>query len=573
MTPRDGHTVCALNADVVNYSRLMADDRDATSKAMVSARRHVEEATRAQHGRLVNFVGDNFMAVFSEVTTAVTAAIAISVALEADNAERPPSRVLRFRMGMERGQITVTDGHHEGDALNVAARIQALAQPGGLSVSGGVYRELDEPALRFRPVGSRRLKNIPEPVEVYEFVDLPTSGAGVLRSPLSLDIPALAVLPMHVEGGLEGTFGVVRADIMHRLAQIPELTVLDVGQASPAAPPPTIARYMTDLGVHQVGDQLRLHAIVYDVTTMNVVKAHKISGTAAALFDLSESLAEQVGSTVEVELVVGAPAGLYAEFGDAETIQRVYLGWYHLRAGTADDWDRAVELFVEVRDRHPEIPYGWALSAFANWAGAANGWAADRVATMELALDQAERAREIGDPTGVAHMVESAVLMSTGRVQEATELLDRVIITRPTCDVTFGLEGSLMRYLGRWDESVSLIDTAMRLTALTKPWYPTVKACSLLMGGRTDEAASVAEAVLEHQPNNLEALLVLAAAQVRLGLLRRAGATAEAIHERFPALDVGAWLDANPYQDREALRRWKADLAQVHLVGGSPAPR
>jgi len=117
------------------------------------------------------------------------------------------------------------------------------------------------------------------------------------------------------------------------------------------------------------------------------------------------------------------------------------------------------------------------------------------------------------------------------------------------------------RYLGQWQKSVNLLDVAMRLTGVNKPWYPTVKACSLFIGGRIEQAMSVAEMVLEHQPNNLEALLVLAAAQVELGMDRRAKATINTIHSQFPAVDVAEWFDKSPYQSQELVERWKNDLA------------
>jgi hypothetical protein len=106
----------------------------------------------------------------------------------------------------------------------------------------------------------------------------------------------------------------------------------------------------------------------------------------------------------------------------------------------------------------------------------------------------------------------------------------------------------------------------MRLTAVSNPWYPTVKACSLFIGNRVEQAAAMAEAVLEHQPNNVEALLVLAASQVELGMDRRAQATAAQIRESFPTLDAEAWIDGNPYKDNSIRDRWKDDLRKVNLV-------
>ncbi len=115
---------------------------------------------------------------------------------------------------------------------------------------------------------------------------------------------------------------------------------------------------------------------------------------------------------------------------------------------------------------------------------------------------------------------------------------------------------------------MELLDVAMRLTGINKPWYPTVKACSLFMGGRVDQAASIAETVLEYQPHNLEALLVLAAAQVEMGLDRRAHATTELIKQRFPSVDVEAWLDRNPYQSDAMVARWKDDLTSAGVLSG-----
>ena len=185
---------------------------------------------------------------------------------------------------------------------------------------------------------------------------------------------------------------------------------------------------------------------------------------------------------------------------------------------------------------------------------------------MQRAWDQAQLGFDIGDLTGMAKAVQAAVLMARGRVEESLQTIDPLVITRPTCDVTYGLEGSVRRYLGQWERAVDLLDVAMGLTGVNKPWYPTVKACSLFIGGRVEQAASIAEEVLEHHPNNLEALLVLAAAQAEMGLERRARATAQLVRERFPATDLDAWLEGNPYQNAETVRRWRAGLVSAGVI-------
>ncbi len=520
-------------------------------------------------GTLASFVGDNFMAVFEDAMAALRTAIAITTTAEQRNADLPTTRWIRFRMGMDQGSVNLVGGDYLGDALNIAARVQAIAPAGGLAVSGRIYKALDEPALRFRPMGRQKLKNIPEQVDIYQFADLPSGGTGRrLQRSLSLESPRLAVLPIHVEmvdDTVRSIAGMIHSDLVHRLSVMPDLDVIDA-PAEPGGGTASIARYMVETGVHQFGPNVRVFAVLYDMDTMNVVKSHKWMTSVDEMFGLSEDLAEEVAHSVEVELVVGEPARLYAELDDPAAIEKVYLGWYHLRNDTKEGWQRALEMFGGVARSHPTHPYGHVLSGFAWWLGAANGWATNTGEALSKAFDFARRGADAGDPTGMAQAVEAAVLMSRGEVDKALEKLDNLEIIRPTCDITYGLEGSVRRYLGQWEKAVELLDVAMRLTGVNKPWYPTVKASSLFAGGRLEEAASLAEGVLDYQPNNLEALLVLAAAQVELGLERRARATADLVKERFPSVDVQQWLERTPYQRREIVERWKGDMMSAGAI-------
>ena len=558
----------ALNGDVVGYSRLLADDRDATTATMRRFRGIIESEVADAGGTVIDLAGDNFMAVFDEVIDAMRCAVAITTALEEENRDVPPHRLLRFRMGLDLGEMVVDDGQYFGDALNIAARIQSIARPGGVSVSGRVYTALDEPALRFRAAGPKKLKNIPEGVEVFELADLPSQPEAEPTSPISLEAPSIAVLPVHTEMVERDTLPLVesfRTELLHLLAEVPQLSVIDsrVGETERLSVP---ARYMLESGAHQVRDQIRIYANVVDVSTMNIVKSNRWSGSIDDLFVALDELAALVARDVEVELIVGAPARLYSDLNDAGAIQDIYMGWFHLTAGTPEGWSRSIDLFSKVMTEHPDQPYGYVLTGFSHWMGAAYDWSPDKSHSLTESRRLSRLGFEVGDPTGMAQMVEAAALMSEGKGDEALAAVEAAEIVRPTCDATYGIEGSVRRYLGQFEQAVGLEDTAMRLTGMNKPWYPTVKACSLLLGGRAEQAVSLAEAVIEHHPHNLEALLVLAAAQSRLGMDRRARATADLVAERFPGTDVEAWIDSNPYQDEESVNRWKDDLRSAGVL-------
>ena len=565
----------ALNADIVGYSKLVSDNLKWVTAAMVRVQQVVDAKVSENGGTLVDFIGDNFMAVFEDGRSAVKSAIAIAAAIEIENETIPVPRQIRFRMGIDVGDVTISDDRYIGEPLNIASRLQAIAQPGGLCISDQFYRELDEPALRFRPIGKQRFKNIAREVDIYEFADLPTKGTiPTERKSLSLESPTLAILPIHterVDASVAAMAAILRSDLVHRLARVPHLNIIDAKTDTSEERAKTAARYMIETGIQQFGGKARLYATLFDVTTMNIVKSYKWTVQTEHLLDLSERFADDIAQSIEIELIVGEPAGLYAELDDPDAIEKVYTGWFYLRSDTQEGWAHALALFSQVAQSHPSQPYGYVLSAFANWIGAANGWVSDTAAVLSKARQLARDALEVGDATGMSRAVEASILMTEGRHEEALTVVEELGIIRPTCDVTYGLEGSVRRYLGQWEKAIELLDTAMRLTGINKPWYPTVKACSLFIGGRIDKAATIADAVLDYQPHNLEALLVLVAAQVEMGLVRRAKATTDAIKERFPSVDMEAWLDKNPYQVRELIERWKKDLASAGAIqGGQP---
>jgi adenylate cyclase len=155
----DGHLrrerAVVLHADIAGYSRLLADDPGATVDAVRAYHDLVTAAVETAGGTLVNFVGDSFTAVFADARTGMRCAIAICGAVKERNAGLPETRRVAFRMGLDAGEVAIADdGRFFGDPINIAARVQAMADVGGINVTEAIYRELDEPAMRLRPLGA-----------------------------------------------------------------------------------------------------------------------------------------------------------------------------------------------------------------------------------------------------------------------------------------------------------------------------------------------------------------------------------------------------------------------------------
>ncbi|HEX6257001.1 MAG TPA: adenylate/guanylate cyclase domain-containing protein [Euzebyales bacterium] len=552
-----------LHADIVNYSRLMADDEQATVATVRHYQGLVADAVAEADGTLVNFVGDSFLAVFDDAYAAMRAAVAISSAVGEYNRTLPRTRRTWFRVGLDAGQIVVAgDGRYFGDPLNIAARIQALADVGGINVTEAVYTALDEPALRLISLGSRRLRNIPGTVRVYRLAGMREDGGGHTRSgALS---PSIALMPTRISG-TEADRTIAEAlhlDLVKSLGDIPGLTVIDDDGSGPGRTGAVDARYYLETGVVASRGRLRVYCMLGEFDTVNRVWAGRWEGTTDDLFTLQDIVSAGTRRAMEIELVIGEPARLYHEELDAEARDAVYHGWHNLTLGTREGWRIARQRFTDVVRTHPDAVTAHALAAFASWMGAVEGFSSAPAQDLEDAARHAARGIELNDPTGLSYLVVAALRLYAGEdLDAALDAAEESLARRPTCDISFGVLGSVRRYLGEWHAAVQACERAVELGGLGHPWFLTVEASAYYVGERYHEAAEVAERVAEHDPSAREALLVLAASQQALGLSRRARATVATLLDRFPDSRREGLARRHPFRDPAILERWDRHLS------------
>jgi adenylate cyclase len=562
-----------LNADIASYSRLMADDEAATVAAVREYQRLVEQAVGSADGTMVNFVGDSFTAVFGDAAAAMRAAIEICRAVRQDNRPRPRTRRMYFRLGLDAGEVVVADdGRYFGDPLNIAARIQAIAEVGGINVTEAVYQELDEPALRLMSLGRRRLKNIPELVRVYRLAGVVASDDHDRDWPARVPAASIALLPILSadDSAIRDIAVALRLDLLNALTRNPGLRVINVqagepgGDQEPGAD--AGAAYILTTGVVRSGTRLRAYGDLYETVTLNRVWTQRWEGTTDDVFALQDAVSGGTLRALEIELVIGEPARIYRAVLDDRALEHVYRGWHHMAVGSRVASRRAVEHFTAVMRSHPQSPIGPALAAFALWWAMSQDLSDDTVRDRAQAEAWARQGMALDDDTGLSHMIVAALRLHVGgdldaALSEARAALQR----RPTCDVTFVVEASVERYLGAWEAAVEACRRALELVSMPQPWHRTVLASAYYVGERYHEAAEVAERVVQAEPNNLEALLVLAAAQQGLGLPRRARATAATIIDRFPHVRCEDLAAHHPYRDPAILRRWGGHLAAAGL--------
>jgi adenylate cyclase len=404
-------------ADVEGYARLMGLDEVATLRTL-SAHRAVMDGLIAQHrGRIVNTAGDSVLAEFPSVVDAVECAVEVQQAIAAANAAEPEDRRMRFRIGINLGDILVKDGDLFGDGVNVAARLQAIANPGGICVSGTVRDHVGHKlAASFADLGAQAVKNIAEPVRVYQ-VELGRTDAGSGQRPsLPLpDKPSIAVLPFqNMSGDPEQEYfadGVVE-EITAALACVRTLFVIarnssftykgravDVKQVGRELG----VRYVLEGSVRKSGNRVRITGQLIDAASGNHIWADRIDGVLEDIFDLQDRITESVvGAIVPRLRQVEIDRARRKPTHDLDAYDCYLRGISRLQLRNREGVSDALALFRRATEMDFEYAAAYGMTALCLQLRRAAGWAADESGEASEVLRLVRRVTETGRDDPVA---------------------------------------------------------------------------------------------------------------------------------------------------------------------------
>lgn len=250
---------------------------------------------------------------------------------------------------------------------------------------------------------------------------------------------------------------------------------------------------------------------------------------------------------------------------DPTSVEISYRGMQHLSRGSPEDLRQAIVAFEEVIDRKPDLPGGYMLAALAHLWTALFIPQGDEDVHYQEAERLAHLAVERDDESGIAQTVLAHSMVHRHDWDGAREATKLATAARPSCDLSYGVAASVMRYLGDVDNAVDYADRAIRLSPLFSGWYQSIKANAQFIAGNFDEAAEIAESVVAEDDAQLEALLTLAAAQSALGRERHAAAALDHARETRPDLTAESLSHDLPYRDEEALARFIEQLRSSGL--------
>jgi adenylate cyclase len=473
-----------LATDVVGYSRLMGEDEAGTLARLKSLRKElVQPKITGGRGRIVKLMGDGLLAEFPSVVEAVRCAVDIQQDISGREAGLPDERRIRLRIGVNLGDIIVEGSDIYGDGVNVAARLEGLAEPGGICVSGKVYEEVrNKLPAAFEDLGDQKVKNIREPVRVYRWNGaaadpMPGTAGAVGALPLP-DKPSIAVLPFdNMSGDPEQEYFVdgLTEDIITGLSRVKSLFVIARNSTFVYRGQPTsIAEVGRDLGVRyvlegsarKVGSRIRVTAQLVQAETAGHLWAEKYDREVTDIFEVQDEITRAVVASTQTQVVI-SEGERRSRTVDGTAIgiwDLVKRGWKRVYDLTPDSFEDARLLALEAIQLDSSNSGGHQLHAAALYHVSWMGYSTDRDRDMAIARREAAEAVRLDNKDEYSHWILGLIL-SAGFSDHDSAIIEfrRALDINPNFSLGYAGLGTTYSFAGDADAGIAHAQTALRL--------------------------------------------------------------------------------------------------------------
>jgi len=548
-----------LAADVAGYSRLMGIDEEGTLARLKVVRKALVDPAIASHrGRIVKTTGDGMLVEFASAVDAVRSAIEVQRGMTMQNADVPREVRIEFRIGIHVGDIIFDDNDIFGDGVNIAARLEGIAEPGGVCISDDTYRQVrDRVDTAFDDKGEIALKNIARPVRVFTLAGAKQPETKLIEPtpPLALpDKPSIAVLPFqNMSGDPEHEYfadGMVK-DIITALSRFKSLFVIarnssftykgkavDIKQVGRELG----VRYVLEGSVRKSGNRVRVTGQLIDAGTSAHLWADRFDGGLEDIFDLQDQVTTRVigliAPTVEQAEIERA---IRKSTNNLDAYDYFLRGMSRFYDSTREGVDSALQDYSEAMKIDPNFaaPYSWATLAYTRRKQAL--WMSDANAETIEGIRLARKAIALGKDDAFALGAGGfGLAFLGGELDAGLALTDRALILNPNLAAAWHGSGWIRAYIGDPETAVEHLAHAMRLSPLDPQIWQFCMATSLAMrcAGRYEESAAWAKKVLQDNPDFLPALLGLAISNALAGRLAEAKTVMSRALQINPSLSI-----------------------------------
>ncbi|MCG2758237.1 MAG: adenylate/guanylate cyclase domain-containing protein [Desulfobacteraceae bacterium] len=612
-----------LSADVKGYSRLMSVDEEGTVKALNDCREIIARCVHDHRGRVVDSPGDNVLAEFVSTVEAVKCAVKIQEDLKVRNAGLPESRRMEFRIGVNLGDVIEEEGRIYGDGVNIAARLEGLAEAAGICISGTAFDQVKSKlSLGYQYVGRQTVKNIPDPIRAYKvliepedagkvigedkhkkwrwvqvtavmlvliagtffisniyFGPPPIESASVDKMAFPLpDRPSIVVLPFDNMSGdpKEGYFIDGLTDqIITTLSGYPRLFVIARQSAfrykEKSAKIQKVAedlgvRYVLKGGVQKSGDKVRITAQLIDAIAGSYIWSERYDRQLKDIFDMQDEITFNVMNGMVAELTEGEQARRWTQrVTNLKALEKHYRAQGFFCLHTKENYDKARPLFEEAIALEPNFVWPYVYLGYSHVSSVARGWSEDPAKSLQMASELAQKALAIDDSNDGVHSLLATIYSIKRQYDKAISEAEQAVALNPNASDAYMILGMVTGVLGRWEENVLYAEKSLRLSPFpgAMPYFALGRA--YFMTGQYDESIATWKKALKVSPNFLSAHIFLAACYSSMGRDSEASASAKEVLRINPKFTIESYAKRLNYKNKANIQREIAALQKAGL--------
>ncbi|MGD8229743.1 MAG: tetratricopeptide repeat protein [Desulfobacteraceae bacterium] len=619
-----------FSADVVGYSRLMGEDEAETVRTLEAYKQVMFSLIKQHRGGVIDSPGDNILAEFASVVDAVQCGVAAQKELQARNAGLPESRRMEFRIGINLGDVIEEGDRIYGDGVNIAARLEALADPGGICISKTAFDHIEAKLpLGYHFLGEQTVKNIAKPVGAYKVLMEPrvTVGeereeAGVIpfwrrkagiagaitalvviigvvvsnvylrRAPIEPasvekmayplpEKPSIAVLPFeNLSGDPQQEYisdGISEA-IINALSKVPRMFVIARNSSfTYRGKPVKVQQVAEELGVRYVlegsvqrsGEKLRVTAQLIDAIKGHHLWSERYDVEMDDLLALQDKIALNILVETQVKLTEGEQARLLKkETNNLKAYEKYLEATKYYYRTNREDMFKARQLYEEAIKLDPNFSGAYRGIGGTHYWDAVRKWSHDPDKSWHLATEYAQKALAMDENNWGNLLSWSRIVDGNGEHEKAIEICRRVLELNPNRAIAyFALAGTLFN-AGRCIEAIPLHEKALRLNPFPPAMYYRNSGLYYWFAGRYEDAIAASKKALHVNPNDITTFRNLAAIHAVLGNDKEARAAAAEVLRLDPSFTIEREFRTVDWKDREGMERFKDALRKAGLPYG-----
>jgi adenylate cyclase len=580
-----------LAADVAGYSRLMGVDEEGTLAHLKAVRKALVDPTIAAHrGRIVKTTGDGMLVEFASAVDAVRGAVEIQRGMAEQNGSVPQDQRIEFRIGIHVGDIIIDDSDIFGDGVNIAARLEGIAEPGGVCMSNDAYRQVrGKVEIERDDMGTQILKNIVEPTQAWRIrlagQTPPAMQSGLTSNETQVlplpDKPSIAVLPFqNMSGDPEQEYfadGIVE-DIITALSRFKSLFVIarnssftykgkavDIKQVARQLG----VRYVLEGSVRKAAARVRITGQLIDASTGAHLWADHFDGELKDIFDLQDNVVTKVVGDIAPKVEQAEVARAKRKPTESLDAYDYFLrGTESLYKQTPESVCEAMRLLKKAIELDPDYAAAYGTAAYCHAMRKSSGWVINREQDIPEATRFGRTAATLGHDDALAlSRAGHTIAYVAEDLDTGARFIDRALEINPNLALTWYHSGWLGVWLGNPDIAIQHFERFRRMSPVDPMLIRTTcgTAFAHVLAGRYDEASSHAEQALIENPHSHQALRMAAVSHAFAGRMEGAQQAMARLREIDPALRVSNLKDLTPLRRPEDMTRYAEGMRKAGL--------